>query len=76
MSALRRLGDSLLEASIVGSFSRIGYTARRSMMQWESASRMDGQIAIVTGATSGIGEAAAIGFARLGARVLFMARDT
>jgi retinol dehydrogenase 12 len=36
---------------------------------------MDGQVCVVTGASSGIGKAAAIGLARLGATVVLVCRD-
>jgi retinol dehydrogenase 12 len=39
------------------------------------AAAMSGEICVVTGATSGIGRATAIGLARLGARVVIVARD-
>jgi len=37
--------------------------------------RMDGRVAVVTGATSGLGQAAAAGFAALGAHVVLVVRD-
>ena len=49
--------DRALEASVVGSFTRIGFAARSRLFQWEplSTSRMDGKVSVVTGATSGLG---------------------
>jgi dehydrogenase/reductase SDR family protein 12 len=69
--------DALLEATVVGSFSRIGYLARRSLSGWQDACRdvLDGQVALVTGASSGLGLAAAHGLARAGARVVLLGRD-
>ena len=73
-----RAVDALLEASVVGSFTRIGLAVRsRLLPEFTDDHRppMLGQIAIVTGATSGIGRAAATELARRGAAVHFLARD-
>jgi NAD(P)-dependent dehydrogenase (short-subunit alcohol dehydrogenase family) len=72
-----RAADALLEASVIGSFTRIGYQARRRLFDWtplESLGLQD-KTAVVTGATSGIGRAAAEAMARLGARVCVVGRD-
>jgi dehydrogenase/reductase SDR family protein 12 len=64
-----------LEATIFGSFSRIGIVARRRLWAWGEPPRLDGRLLVVTGASSGIGRAAAIALARLGADLHLMGRD-
>lgn len=66
--------DNLLERSVVGSFSRLGYGWRSR--DWNTAlPRLDGQTAVVSGATSGIGLEAATRFAALGARTVIIGRN-
>lgn len=78
MNALARSVDAVLEATIVGSFSRVGYGIRKRLGGWPEAdhrSDLTGKSVLVTGATSGIGLATAVRCAQLGATVRFLARD-
>ncbi|HUX03405.1 MAG TPA: SDR family NAD(P)-dependent oxidoreductase [Acidimicrobiales bacterium] len=73
---LRDFADALLEFSVVGSFSRIGFVARRRLYHWSAHfSRLDGQVAVVTGASSGLGRDTAATLAGLGAHVILIIRD-
>jgi len=68
--------DRALEASIVGSFTRIGYAVRRRIDNWEDhADAGRGRSVLVTGGNSGIGYATAAALLRRGARVTITTRD-
>ena len=80
MTARARLGsvvDVLAEATVVAGFSRAGLAARARLLPefTAAASSAAGQAVLITGATSGIGYAAAVALARQGAAVHFLARD-
>jgi dehydrogenase/reductase SDR family member 12 len=72
MTSFSRAADRLLDASLVG-YTRLGYVLRERA--WAPLPRMDGQVVVVTGASSGIGRAAASRFASLGATVIDVVRD-
>lgn len=72
---LARAVDGLLEATVLGSFSRVGYLVRRAVWHWGDPPRADGKVVVVTGGSSGIGKAAALALGRLGAEVWVLGRD-
>lgn len=74
---LRTLLDDLAEILVVPSFTRTGYVLRRRLFGWEDSSTwsMAGRTVVLTGPTSGLGRAAADGFAAMGARLVLVGRD-
>lgn len=73
----RRMIDSALEVTVVGSFSRIGYTTRRKLFSWDAnpPSDMTGRVSLVTGSTGGLGLSAGRMLAALGSEVWIVGRD-
>lgn len=68
--------DTALELSIIGSFTKIGYDVRNRLADWsDEPADLTGQVAIVTGSTSGIGRATASGLLELGADVVVTSRS-
>lgn len=51
--------DGLLEASVVGSFTKLGAVLRARLEGWSPPGSVEGRVVVVTGATSGIGLAVA-----------------
>ncbi|HEX4081352.1 MAG TPA: SDR family NAD(P)-dependent oxidoreductase, partial [Acidimicrobiales bacterium] len=76
-SVTRRGVDAALEATVVASWSRLGFAARRRLWSWNDDARpaMDGRVVLVTGGTGGIGRAAAVALAHAGATVGLVGRD-
>lgn len=74
---VRNAADAALEATVVLSFSRVGFAARRRLNGWgEPTTELSrGRVAVVTGASGGLGLATAAGLARAGARVWLIGRD-
>jgi len=66
--------DRALEASVVGSFTRIGSRLRRRMQRWEDPSGA-GRRVLVTGGNSGLGYATALSLLAQGASVVITTRD-
>ncbi len=70
-----RLIDDILDRSVVGGFTNLGYRIRSRGWSTSELQRMEGKVVLVTGASSGLGTAAAEGFARLGATVWLVVRN-
>jgi|SRR5947209_2697603 len=68
--------DDILDRTVVAGFTNLGYRIRSRTWGRSELQRMQGKVVLVTGASSGLGRAAAEGFARLGARVWLVVRDS
>jgi dehydrogenase/reductase SDR family member 12 len=78
MSRAGNLIDALLEGTVAGSFSRAGISIRSRLLPEFTADdrpSLSGRVVVVTGATSGLGQATATELARRGGTVHFLARD-
>ena len=76
MSGWRSTIDRALEASVVGSFTRIGHAVRRRTERWDDlATSGEGRHVLVTGGNSGIGFATARALLARGAHVTITTRD-
>jgi NAD(P)-dependent dehydrogenase (short-subunit alcohol dehydrogenase family) len=72
---LGSLLDTILDRTVVAGYTRVGYRLRRGMWSAADLQPMNGKVVLVTGGTSGLGLAAAEGFARLGATIWLPARS-
>ena len=75
--SLRNVADAVIEVPIVTSFTRIGYESRKHLDDWKPLDDydLDGQVIVLTGATSGLGRAAASQLARCGAALVLVGRN-
>ena len=67
--------DTVLDRSVVGGYTSLRYRLRQHWWDDSELPSIAGKVVLVTGATSGLGAATALGFARLGATVQLVARD-
>ena len=74
----RGVADAVLETTVVASFSRLGFAARRALFSWDAQPPLDlnGRVSLVTGATGGLGLSAARMLAALGSEVWLVGRDS
>ncbi len=71
-SLLNSLADRTVVGGMAG-FTKLGYALRSG--KWNQLPRMEGRTVILTGATSGLGRAAAEQLAALGAHIVLVARN-
>ena len=67
--------DSVLDRTVIGGYTNVGYRIRSRGWSASELRSLGGRVVMVTGATSGLGLAAAEGFARLGATVWLVVRS-
>ena len=72
---INSLLDSVLDRTVVAGYTNVGYRIRSRGWSAYELRQMQGKVVLVTGASSGLGFAAAEGFARLGATVWALARS-
>ena len=72
---LNSLIDAALEATVIGSYTRIGPAVRSRLYHWDRALPLSRRTVVITGATSGIGRAATMAMAELGAVLCLVGRN-
>jgi dehydrogenase/reductase SDR family member 12 len=72
---INSLLDTLLDRTVVAGYTNVGYRIRSRGWSASDLPHMAGRVALITGASSGLGFGAAEGFARLGATVWLIVRS-
>jgi len=72
---INSLLDGVLDRTVIGGYTNAGYRIRSRGWSASELGSLGGSVVMVTGATSGLGLAAAGGFARLGATVWLVVRS-
>jgi len=69
--------DQVMEKSVAPSFSSLGTRIRSRLFHWQALDsyNLKGHVIVLTGGTSGIGEAAARRYAQCGATLIIVARN-
>lgn len=78
MNPAERLLDTVLDRSVVPGWTSLGLAVRSRLAGWPADPAPDalaGRAVVVTGASSGLGVATAVGVARLGGKVHAVVRD-
>ena len=66
--------DDVIDRTVIPGYTKIGYWVRSRGWSSSELQRMEDKVVLITGASSGLGLAAAEGFARLGATVWLVVR--
>lgn len=75
MSGIGKFIDSTLDSLVVPGFSRIGYAVRSTQFVPLSQYSLAGKTVVITGPTSGLGQAAAYQLASMGADIVLVGRS-
>lgn len=67
--------DTMLDRTVLGGYTNLGYRIRQRLWSPEDLPRMDGRVVMITGASAGLGLAAARRFAQLGATLWLVVRN-